>query len=118
MVRVHPDTFNATVNTAIIVIEREPANGDELKEPIPDEHTCLMADLTRVSFHEDYARFLQLLYRTTAAAEIGEETDGDLHIMKGNNWQSESSPEYALYRYPQKLIPIFHSSSLRRSYSP
>jgi type I restriction-modification system DNA methylase subunit len=117
MVRVHPDTFNATVNTAIIVIEREPANGDELKEPIPDEHTCLMADLTRVSFHEDYARFLQLLYRTTAAAEIGEETDGDLHIMKGNNWQSESSPEYALYRYPQNLIltnsniPFFVASS-------
>jgi len=104
MVRVHPDTFNATVNTAIIVIEREPANGDELKQLIPNEHTCLMADLTRVSFHENYSRFLQLLYRTTAAAEIGEESDGDLHIMKGDSWQSESSPEYALYRYPQNLI--------------
>lgn len=104
MVRVHPDTFNATVNTAIVVIEREPANGDELKQPIPDEHDCLMADLTRVSFHEAYARFLQLLYRTTAAAEIAEEASDGVHIMNGENWRSESSPEYALYRYPQNLI--------------
>ena len=105
MIRVHRDTFKATVNTAIIVVEREEAPADTQQTGrIPDDHSCLMADLTNISIHQHYARFLQLLYRTTAAAEIGEEANGDVHIMTGEGWRSESSPEYALYRYPQNLI--------------
>ncbi|MFM2169149.1 MAG: hypothetical protein RIS79_3520, partial [Verrucomicrobiota bacterium] len=105
MIRVHTDTFNATVNTAIIILEWEipPAKTDR-KSLVPDGHTCLMADLTQVSIHENYSRFLQLLYRTSAASEIAKDGDKGIHIMMGDNWHSESSPEYALYRYPQNLI--------------
>lgn len=105
MIRVHPDTFKATVNTAIIVVEREepPATPEQVTQ-IPDSHQCLMGDLTQVSIHEHYTRFLQLLYRTTAAAEIGEAANGEVHVMTGEDWRSESSPEYALYRYRQNLI--------------
>lgn len=117
MIRVHPDTFNATVNTAIIILEREiPPSEMDRKNLIPDDHSCLMADLTQVSIHENYSRFLQLLYRTTAAGEIGKDADEGVHIMTGDTWRSESSPEYALYRYPQNLIrtntntPIFVAS--------
>jgi hypothetical protein len=117
MIRVHPDTFNATVNTAIIVLEREiPPTEPDRKSLIPDDHSCLMADLTHVSIHENYSRFLQLLYRTTAASEIGKDTDEGIHIMTGETWRSESSPEYALYSYPQNLIrsnsniPLFVAS--------
>jgi hypothetical protein len=105
MIRVHPDTFKATVNTAIIVVEREqPPTEVDVKTLVPQEHQCLMGDLTQVSIHERYTRFLHLLYRTTAASEIGAEVNGDVHIMSGSDWRSESSPEYALYRYPQNLI--------------
>lgn len=105
MIRVHPDTFKATVNTAIIVIEREEAASDAThSNPIPDSHICLMGDLTQVSVHEHYARFLQLLTRTTGRSEVGEDTDDNIHIMQGDDWRSESSSEYALYEYPQNLI--------------
>jgi hypothetical protein len=105
------------VNTAIIILEREiPPSEMERKNLIPDAHSCLMADLTQVSIHENYSRFLQLLYRTSAASEIGKDADEGIHIMTGDTWRSESSPEYALYRYPQNLIrtnsniPIFVAS--------
>lgn len=105
MIRVHPDTFSATVNTAIIILEREiPPTETNRKSLIPDDHSCLMADLTQVSIHENYSRFLQLLYRTSAASQIGKDVDEGIHIMMGDTWLSESSPEYALYRYPQNLI--------------
>ncbi|NBB81390.1 MAG: hypothetical protein GVY36_18445 [Verrucomicrobia bacterium] len=94
MIRVHPDTFNATVNTAIIVVEREEAPEDvEQRTRVPDDHSCLMGDLTNISIHHHYTRFLQLLYRTTAVAEIGEAANGEAHIMTGDNWRSESSPD-------------------------
>ena len=105
MIRVHPDTFKATVNTAIIVIEQEePATEAGQWTLVPADHTCTMGDLTRISVHEHYARFLQLLYRTTAASEVGYVEAGELHKMSGEGWRSESSPEYALYQYPQNLI--------------
>lgn len=105
MIRVHKDTFKATVNTAIIVVEREePPTETRRRTQVPDTHPCLMGDLTQVSIHDHYTRFLQLLYRTTAAAEIGEDSNGEVHVMTGEDWRSESSPEYALYRYPQNLI--------------
>lgn len=106
MIRVHPDTFNATVNTAIIILEREiPPSDMEQKNLIPDDHSCLMADLTQVSIHENYSRFLQLLYRTSAASEIGKDVNsGDVHVMSGDGWRSEGSLEYALYSYPQNII--------------
>jgi hypothetical protein len=105
MIRVHPDTFNATVNTAIIILEREiPPTEPDRKSLIPDDHSCLMADLTQVSIHENYSRFLQLLYRTSGASEIGKDAEEGIHIMMGDTWRSESSPEYALYCYPQNLI--------------
>jgi len=96
MVRVHPDTFKATVNTVVMVVEREEGERDQ-------DHACLMADLTNVSIHENYTRFLHLLYRTTEA--VGQEGDDvEAHVMSGEDWRSESSEEYALYHYPQQLI--------------
>ena len=93
MIRVHPDTFKATVNTVVMVVERE-------EGALAEDHSCLMADLTNVSIHENYTRFLQLLYRTTEA--VGQEgEDVQAHVMSGDGWRSESSEEYALYHYPQ-----------------
>ncbi|MEN8726061.1 MAG: hypothetical protein ABF325_10875 [Lentimonas sp.] len=105
MIRVHPDTFKATVNTAIIVVEREkPPSTTDPSTQVPDTHSCLMGDLTQVSIHEHYSRFLQLLTRTTAASVVGETANSEVLVMAGEDWQSESSSEYALYRYPQNLI--------------
>jgi type I restriction-modification system DNA methylase subunit len=80
LVRVHADTFDATVNTVMILARRQPA---------PEQHHVLMGDLTNVSARLRHRRFLELLGRTE-----GLQTSA-LH---------ESSAEYALYRYPQRLI--------------
>ncbi len=103
MIRVHPDTFKATVNTAIIVIEKNKLTGDKNKKYVLDDsHQCLMADLTRINIHENYHRFLELLYKTAGEKETTPESG--IHYMKGDDWTSQSSPEYAIYTYPQNLI--------------
>jgi len=79
MLRVHPDTFHATVNTAIILCQRGAAT---------DNHICQMADLTNVSIHEQYERFLHLLYQTEGFARR----------------QNVSNQTYAIYNYRQSLI--------------
>ena len=124
MIRVHPDTFKATVNTAIIIIQRNifPKDTPANKYNIDPNHHCLMADLTTISIHEKHDRFLELLYRTidTEVVEDIEEDSDRLPVlkMKGNNWTSESSEEYAIYTYPQNLIntnsnlPFFVASPL------
>lgn len=110
MIRVHPDTFKATVNTAIIIIQRNvfPKDTPANKFNIDPNHHCLMADLTTISIHENHDRFLELLYRTIDAEAIEDiKKDSDkLSVLKmqGDNWTSESSEEYAIYSYPQNLI--------------
>lgn len=84
MLRVHPDTFRATVNTAVILIEKLP------KEQKPEEQITLMADLTNLSIHDNYDEFTKVLGKTRG-------TDFTLQ----NNI---SNPLYAIYYYPQKLI--------------
>ncbi len=112
MIRVHPDTFKATVNTAIILCERnvfpEGERLEKTKKNYNDNHQCLMADLTTVSIHDNHDRFLELLYQTTDAEIIEDiEKEGDkLPVLKmqRSNWASESSEEYAIYTYRQNLI--------------
>ena len=110
MIRVHPDTFKATVNTAIIIIQRNifPKDTPANKFNIDPNHRCLMADLTTISIHENHNRFLELLYRTIDA-ELVEDIEKDSNKlpvlkMQGDNWTSESSEEYAIYIYSQNLI--------------
>ncbi|NCG11639.1 MAG: hypothetical protein GWP33_11290 [Alphaproteobacteria bacterium] len=101
MIRVHPDTFKATVNTAIIILEKQ--DSDTITQEATS-NSCLMADLTNVSIHENFQRFLELLHRTSEA-DAKDLIDGaEAHCMQGKEWWSESAPEYALYRYQQKLI--------------
>jgi len=79
MVRVSGDTFKAVVNCAIILCQRgAPAA----------EHTCQMADLTNVSIHDQYERFLHLLYQTEGFARR----------------QNVTNQTYAIYHYRQSLI--------------
>lgn len=84
MLRVHPDTFRATVNTAVILIEKLP------KEQKPEEQITLMADLTNLSIHDNYDEFTKVLG----------ETRGTDFTLQNNI----SNPLYAIYYYPQKLI--------------
>ena len=90
MIRVHPDTFKATVNTTIIVCERNvfPKDTPADKMVIPEHHHCQMVDMTNISIHDDYERFLEILYKTEGFEER----------------ENFSSPEYAIYYYPQDLI--------------
>lgn len=85
MLRVHPDTFRATVNTVIMIAERNTAR------ELNDNHICLMADLTNISIHDSYEHFVAVLNQT-----------------KGVNFESAkaniSNEEYAIYYYPQTLI--------------
>jgi hypothetical protein len=85
MVRVHPDTFRATVNTAIIICERKS------KQEFDTNHICQMVDMTNISIHEDYSRFTEILHQAEGVAF-------------GTEKQSFSNAEYAIYYYPQQLI--------------
>lgn len=85
MLRVHPDTFNATVNTVIMIAERN------TQKDFDDKHICLMADFTNISVHEKYEHFVEVL-----------------NLTKGVDFETTSAnianPEYAIYYYPQALI--------------
>lgn len=88
MIRLHPDTFGAVVNTAVILLQRcQHAAGTDFKMCIPSDQTCQMVDLTNISIHDEYERFLNLLFATA---------DG-----KGRDISTESC---AVYNYPQSLI--------------
>jgi hypothetical protein len=85
MLRVHPDTFNATVNTVVMVAERN------TQKQLDEKHICLMADLTNISIHENYDHFVEVL-----------------NLTKGVHFtdlkQDISNEEYAIYYYPQTII--------------
>ena len=83
MIRVSGDTFKATVNCAVILTQRGAA---------PADQTCQMADLTNVSIHDQYERFLHLLYQTEGTGQMSRR-------------QNVSNQTYALYHYRQSLIP-------------
>lgn len=85
MLRVHPDTFRATVNTVIMVAERN------TKPETNEKHLCLMADLTNISIHENYEHFIEVLNQTKGV---------DFKSPKENI----SNEEFAVYYYPQILI--------------
>lgn len=85
MLRVHPDTFRATVNTVIMVSERNTQREQN------DHHICLMADLTNISIHDNYEHFVEVLNQTKGV---------DFETAKSNI----SNEEYAIYYYPQTLI--------------
>lgn len=85
MLRVHPDTFRATVNTVIMVAERN------IEREIDENHICLMADFTNISIHDNYDHFVAVLNQTKGV---------DFEAVKANI----SNEEYAIYFYPQALI--------------
>lgn len=85
MLRVHPDTFRATVNTVIMVAERN------TQKELDENHICLMADLTNISIHDNYEHFVEVLNQTKGV---------DFESAKANI----SNKEYAIYYYPQALI--------------
>lgn len=91
MIRVHQDTFGATVNTAVIICRRNEFPKDENGQVVrifDGNHVCQMVDLTNISIHENYNRFIEIL---------------SLTLEQGKNGQI-STPEFAIYSYPQKLI--------------
>lgn len=79
MLRVSGDTFNATVNCAVILCQRGAPSDDQI---------CQMADLTNVSIYDQYERFLHLLYQTEGFSRR----------------QNVSNQTYAIYHYRQSLI--------------
>jgi hypothetical protein len=97
MIRCHADTFNAVVNTAIIVVQK--GGGPGAVAPAEDVLAklwegpqrgawCQMVDLTQVSIHQQHDRFLTLLFDTAGA-------------VRRRDIATESC---AAYHYPQALI--------------
>ncbi|MCX6877077.1 MAG: hypothetical protein NTW21_25195 [Verrucomicrobia bacterium] len=97
LIRVHPDTFRAVVNTAIIVVQK--GGGPGTVAPADDALArlwegpahgpwCRMVDLTQVSIHQQHDRFLTLLFDTAGTARR----------------RSISTESCAAYHYPQALI--------------
>ena len=101
MLRVHPDTFKATVNTVIMLCER-----NETK--IRPDNKVIMADFTNISIHENHNRFVQLMDKVTCykmnESDFYSVENENVLFKNGEDWTSESSGEYAIYTYPQDLI--------------
>ncbi|MDF5691600.1 Eco57I restriction-modification methylase domain-containing protein [Aquirufa aurantiipilula] len=85
MLRVHPDTFRATVNTVIMIAERN------TERELNEFHICLMADLTNISIHDNYDHFVEVLNQTKGV---------DFLKPKANI----SNEEYAIFYYSQAII--------------
>jgi type I restriction-modification system DNA methylase subunit len=95
MIRMHPDTFSAMVNTAIVVAERNVFPRNEkgiLTKNFDTSHHCLMADMTNVDIHNDYSSFLTVLNETIDLSHV---------IAEGT---VKATSQYAIYHYPQSLI--------------
>jgi hypothetical protein len=94
MIRVNPDTFSATVNTAIILLQKgggpgtKPSSDAALAEAWEKGPWCQMVDLTQVSIHAEHDRFLQLLE----------------NISGGDRRHDVATESCAVYHYPQSLI--------------
>lgn len=94
MIRVNPDTFSATVNTAIILLQKgggpgtKPPTDTALAETWEKGPWCQMVDLTQVSIHSEHDRFLQLLEK----------------ISGGDRRRDVATESCAVYHYPQSLI--------------
>jgi Protein of unknown function (DUF3800) len=82
LIRVSGDTFHATVNCAVLLAQRGAASAEQI---------CLMADLTNVSIHDQYERFVHLLTQTEGTGQMSRR-------------QNISNQTYALYHYRQSLI--------------
>lgn len=94
MLRMHPNTFRATVNTVIMVAERNEYNRDKNGDIVigfNDDHICQMADMTNISIHDDYNRFVEVLNQTKGV---------DFERVR----QNISNDSFAIYYYPQVLI--------------
>lgn len=93
-IRVAGDTFNATVNTAILIVQKgggpgiTPPAEASLLDAWNAGPWCQMVDLTQVSIHDEHERFLSLLFDTA-----GSERRRDI-----------STESCAVYTYPQALI--------------
>lgn len=112
MIRVHKDTFKATVNTAITLVQRCEGKATD------GNHRLLTADLTQVSIHEKHSEFLRLLQCTVAyqtPLRRGEESKLQNEVLytagscalpdnSAGRWTGESSETYAFYTYPQGYI--------------
>lgn len=107
MLRMHPNTFKATVNTVILIAERNEYSKDISGKSIVDfnkNHICQVADLTNISIHDDYDRFVNLLSQTKGV---------DFEVLG----ETKSNDDYAIYYYQQDVIkrsinmPFFVSSS-------
>lgn len=94
IIRVNPDTFSATVNTAIILLQKgggpgtKPPTDIALAETWENGPWCQMVDLTQVSIHSEHDRFLQLLE----------------NISGGDRRRDVATESCAVYHYPQSLI--------------
>lgn len=94
MIRVKKDTFTATVNTAIILLQKgggpgtKPPTDTALAETWEKGPWCQMVDLTQVSIHSEHDRFLQLLE----------------NISGGDRRRDVATESCAVYHYPQSLI--------------
>ena len=98
MIRVHPDTFRATVNTVIMICERNVFPKDDsgnyrIVNNFDPNHICQMTDMTNISIHDNFDHFVEVLRQT-------EGVDFDARNLPANI----SNPEYAVYYYPQNLI--------------
>ncbi|MEA5497557.1 hypothetical protein VB834_28515 [Limnoraphis robusta Tam1] len=77
--------FKATVNTAIIICERNTSKS------FNQDHVCQMVDMTNVSVHDSYSRFVELLGLARG-------------ITFDKVKECVSNEEYGIYYYPQTLI--------------
>lgn len=96
MIRVHPDTFRATVNTVVMIAERNIYEKDQNGKSIvsfDDQHICQMADLTNLSIHDAYDEFMQVLSQTKG-----------VYFENTATQQNIANQKYAIYYYPQALI--------------
>jgi len=93
-IRVSGDTFNATVNTAIVIVQKGGGCGTAAPTPaalaLADTTGpwCQMVDLTNVSIHDEHDRFLTLLFDTAGSTRR----------------RDVSTDSCAVFTYPQALI--------------
>lgn len=109
MIRMHPDTFKQVVNTVVFLCQKTPEGFK-----IPDEHQCLMVDMTNISIHKNYDKFQNIMYSIEDISKVKRHSDKVYAIFKYKQNVIQKCSLKPLFVAPEKFFAFVQDNGVER----